>query len=157
MSRALGLLLALVLGGCAGAGVRSEEVPTGEIALRWYDEEATRRRRDAVAEVNERGSGSGPGVAVARVDDVSRYVGGLFGVESEDPRSVERRFPGRLVFFDPRTGLLEPVPGARPGGTPADLSGDGEKLLFSQLDGKYRQLYEYRRSTGEIRRVTRGV
>lgn len=159
MTRAIRLLLASLLVGCAGGGVRPDEVPEGEIAMRWYDEEATRRRRDAVVDLTERaaGSGSGPGVAVARVDDLSRYMGQLFGLDSDDdPRSIERRFPGRLVFYDPRSGEITTVEGARPGGNPADLSSDGEKLLFSQVEGNYRQLYEFRRSTGEIRRVTRG-
>jgi len=147
---------ALLLAGCVAGGVRRDELPEGEIALRWYDEEATRRRRDAVVDANEQGP-QGPGVAVARVDDLSRYMGQLFGAsEDRDPRSIERRFPGRLVFFDPRSGEIDPVPGARPGANPSDLSADGEKLLFSQVDGTFRQLFEYRRSTGEIRRMTRG-
>jgi Tol biopolymer transport system component len=157
--RWLALLLVLPLGACAGVGVRKDELPDGEIALRWYDEKATRHRREAVVDLTQRASGGqqGAGVAVARVDDMSRYMGQLFGVETDiDPRSIERRFPGRLVFFDPRDGSISEVEGARPGGNPSDLSSDGDRLLFTQLDGKYRQLYEYLRSTGEIRRVTRG-
>lgn len=158
MNRWLGALLMLLFG-CAGVGVRPGEIAEGEIALRWYDEEATRHRREAVADLNERArrGGQGDGVAVARIDDVSRYMGQLLGVAKDiDPRSIERRFPGKLVFFDPREGRITAVEGARPGANPSDRSDDGERLLMSQLDGRYRQLYEYRRSTGEIRRVTRG-
>ena len=159
MSRVLCAVLALVFCACAGLGVRPEEIPEGEIALRWYDEEATRRRRDAVDDLTRQaqGSGQGSGVAVARVDDVSRYMGQLLGVSTGiDPRALDRRFPGRLAFFEPHAGTISLVPGARPGANPSDLSADGDRLLFSQLDGKYRQLYQYLRSTGEIRRVTRG-
>lgn len=157
--RWLALLLVLPFWACAGVGVSKDELPGGEIAMRWYDEEATRHRREAVVDLTNRAGGGrqSEGVAVARVDDMSRYMGQLFGVATDiDPRSIERRFPGRLVFFDPRDGSIAQVEGARPGGNPSDLSADGDRLLFTQVDGKYRQLYEYLRSTGEIRRVTRG-
>ena len=51
MRRGHALLLVLLLGGCAGMGIRSDEIPTGEIALRWYDEKGTRKRREAVADL----------------------------------------------------------------------------------------------------------
>jgi Tol biopolymer transport system component len=87
------------------------------------------------------------------VEQIARYVKAVVGVPDEGgaPQSA-----GRLALLDPRTGEVEAVRAARIGATPASWSPDRRRLLFSQLDGDLRQLYELDLERGEVRRITRG-
>lgn len=145
---------AALLPGCAGIG--TAEIPDQGIAIYWYDVETDRKRAEAIEEMlGGRRSRQG----VANLADVGRYVGGLI---KGDPSvngpgaSLESRFPGRLAFLDPRTEAVTPLEVALRGALPVDRSPDGKRLMFSQLVGRYRQLFEYDLGTAEVRRLTHG-
>jgi TolB protein len=144
------------LGGlaCQGLGVSTTEIPERAIALAHFDAETARRRAEALAEADpdttpERVHG------VARVEDVARYMGQLFG-RGEEGGAVAQRFPSRLALLDPRTQRISRVRAARPGAVPRAWSPDGERLMFTQLVGEYRQMFEFDRTTEEVRQLTRG-
>lgn len=138
------------LTGCLAAGIPPAEIPERAIAIRYYDVEAARKRAEALAEPTPAAS---PGAAVARVEDISSYARHLLGVRSQQ-EPIDRRFPGRMALLDPRTEEVTPLRGALKGAVPRSWSPDGEWLLFSQVVGRYRQLFELNRTTGEVRPVT---
>jgi Tol biopolymer transport system component len=59
-------------------------------------------------------------------------------------------------LLDPRTQRVNEVRAARPDAIPRAWSPDGERLMFTQLVGEYRQMFEFDRTTGEVRQLTRG-
>jgi Tol biopolymer transport system component len=139
---------------CQGLGVSRTEIPERAIALAYYDVETARRRAEALIEADgERAPVRTQGVA--HVDDVSRYMGRIFGRGEED-RQISGRFPSRLVLLDPRAQRVGEVRAARPDAVPRAWSPDGERLMFSQLVGEYRQMFEFDRTTQEVRQLTRG-
>ncbi len=149
---ALGLFLGSLA--CQGLGVSRTEIPERAIALAYYDVETARRRAEALSEadpakrpVQVRG--------VARVEDVARYMGRIFGRGEEEER-IARQFPARLALLDPRTQQVAEVRAARPDAVPRAWSPDGERLMFTQLVGEYRQMFEFDRTTEEVRQLTRG-
>jgi Tol biopolymer transport system component len=148
--------LGLCLGGlaCQGLGISRTEIPERVIALAYYDVETARRRAEALSEA---GSETRPGRShgVAHVDDVTRYMGRIFG-RSEEGGQIADRFPSRLALLDPRTQRVSEVRAARPGAVPRAWSPDGERLMFTQLVGEYRQMFEFDRTKGEVRQLTRG-
>jgi Tol biopolymer transport system component len=148
--------LGLCLGGlaCQGLGISRTEIPERAIALAYYDVETARRRAEALAEADP-ATKPVQTQGVARIEDVTRYMGQLFG-RGEEGERIAHRFPGRLALLDPRTQRVSEVRAARPDAVPRAWSPDGERLMFTQLVGEYRQMFEFDRTTGEVRQLTRG-
>ncbi|MDJ0849820.1 MAG: hypothetical protein QNK04_15730 [Myxococcota bacterium] len=152
--RGLTLGLTLLLG-CAGIG--ASEIPERSIAVYWYDVETERRRAEAIEAMGPTG-GSRSGGGIADLADVSRYVSGLFTGDFSrgSEESLEARFPGQLALLDPRSEAVTPLDGALPGALPVAWSPDGRLLMYSQPDGRFRQLFELDTRDGTVRRLTRG-
>lgn len=142
---------------CAGPGVPVSEFPEDPIALHYYDVATLRRRSDALADADP-ATRRRASLGVAHLRDVSGYMGRLLGSEAggSEPESLDGRFPGRLAFLDPRSGEVELAPGTLSGAIPRARSADGERLMFTQLVGRFRQLKELDRGTGEVRSLSRG-
>jgi Tol biopolymer transport system component len=148
--------LGVCLGGlaCQGLGISRTEIPERAIALAYYDVETARRRAEALIESDaEKQPARTHGVA--HVDDVSRYMGRIFG-RGEEGGQISGRFPSRLALLDARSQRVSEVRAARPDAIPRAWSPDGERLMFSQLVGEYRQMFEFDRTTQEVRQLTRG-
>ena len=154
--RLLPLVLGLFLGGlaCQGMGVPRKEIPERAIALAYYDVETARRRAEAIVQADPE-TAPVHTEGVARVEDVADYVGMLLGRGQEQERIADR-FPARLAMLDPRTQRVDELRAARPGAVPRAWSPDGERLMFSQVVDEYRQMFEFDRTTGEVRQLTRG-
>jgi Tol biopolymer transport system component len=149
---ALGVCLAGLA--CQGLGISRTEMPERAIALAYYDVETARRRAEALVDADaEKKPARTEGVA--RVDDVSRYMGRIFG-RGDEGGPISGRFSSRLVLLDPRAQRVSEVRAARPDAVPRAWSPDGERLMFSQLVGEYRQMFEFDRTTQEVRQLTRG-
>ncbi|MBW1685386.1 MAG: hypothetical protein JRS35_10030, partial [Deltaproteobacteria bacterium] len=150
----VGFVLCLGWLACQGLGVSRTEIPERAIALAYYDVETARRRAEALVEADaEKRPARTRGVA--HVDDVSRYMGRIFG-RGEEGGQISGRFPSRLVLLDARSQRVSEVRAARPNAIPRAWSPDGERLMFSQLVGEYRQMFEFDRTTQEVRQLTRG-
>jgi Tol biopolymer transport system component len=145
----------LSLGGCA-VGVPQGELPSDLIAITYWEPEPARRRAEIIEKrkaSNAAPAGRQTRVGVARVTDIGQMLGGA----SEDVWETDlRRFPGRLMLLNPRSGELFPVPEVPPGAVPLSWSGDHERLLYVSNHREKIQLYEYNSSTREIRKVTHG-
>jgi Tol biopolymer transport system component len=146
--------LGLVLLACQGRAIRRSELPDRPIALNYFDVETLRRRAEAAVEA-EGASQPQTRAGVARVDEVARYLGQLLGARPEEGADA-RRFSGRLSFLDPHSEAVSRLAGARPGAVPRAWSPDGERLMFTQLVGEFRQLFELNRTSGEVRQLSRG-
>lgn len=151
----------LGVAGCASTAIRGEEIPDLPIAFVYYDTEIARRRAEGISGEIERrrGPASGPTAGteagtVAPVKEITRYIQQTFGVR--DGATTER-FEGRLALFDPRTGEVDVVEGARKGAVPQDWSSDHKRLLFAQVvHDEIPHLYELDVTTGDVRRRTHG-
>jgi len=150
--RAIAALLAGALG-CAGSALRTGELPEAPIAIHWRDAVAARHHAEWL---DARRGGSAPRgrAGVADVDDVAAYLGSLVGVAPEGPSEEEGA--GRLALLDPRSGTVSPVAAALRDAIPVAWSEPGHRLLYSQIEGDLRQLYELDVERGEVRRLTRG-
>lgn len=149
--------LAAGLPGCAALGVPDSELPERPVALAYYDQETNRQRLEAMEEAQEAGSAPAtPGRGVANVGDMASYLAGLLGGERDSQQSIDRRFPSRLAYLDPRTLEVALVPGARPGAIPRAVGPGGRRLMFTQIVGGRRQLFELDRETDEVRPLTHG-
>jgi len=161
VSGVLGSVLPLVLVcvlaasmGCASRKLSLEELPEQPIAILYWEPEDARRRAEILekAESNESRSRNAR-EGVARLED----LGTLVGMEDRSMQKDLSRYPGYLALVDPRTGNLERVAAARPGARPLAWSSDGKRLMFvSGGRPRVRQLYEYDRTTSEVRRLTSG-
>ena len=138
---------------CQGLGISRTEIPERAIALAYYDVETARRRAEALVDADAEKQPART-YGVAHVDDVSRYVGRIFG-RGEEEGPISGRFPGRLALLDPRAQRVSEVRAARPDAVPRAWSPVGERLMFSQLVGEYRQMFEFDRTTQEVRQLTR--
>jgi len=150
------LLLAALSGlGCAGLGVRRDEIPAASIAFVYVDAESARRRAEQLSEAMGSASAApSDDRAVAEVDAITHYLSKLLGVERDAP---PERFEGRLALLDPRTSDVTLVAGARRGATPQDWSSDRRWLLFAQVVHEgLPSLFEVDVEAGEVRRRTHG-
>jgi hypothetical protein len=148
-------LLAWLLLAVGCQGVPEREIPERAIALRWWDTDAVEQRAEAIEESSP--EMRSPRLAgVARVGDFVSYLQHLLGVGPEGEEPLERAFPGRLALLDPRSARVEPVPGVSAGALPRARSPDGGRLIFSQLSGRSRQLFELDLDTGQTRTLTHG-
>jgi TolB protein len=151
--RVIGLAALALAAGCQG--VPEREIPERAIALRWWDTDAAQRRSEYIGESSP-GTQSPRLAGVARVDDFVVYLQQLLGAAAEGEDSLESAFPGRLGLLDPRAEAVEMVPGAAAGALPRARSPDGARLIYSQVSGRFRQLFEVELATGETRMLTNG-
>jgi Tol biopolymer transport system component len=97
-----------------------------------------------------KGGGSAPGRV--RLEDVGDLLG--IGADEQERRAA---MLGHLSLVHPPSGRVERLEGALPGERPLCWSADGDRLLFVSHHRSARpQLYEYSRTSKEIRAVTRG-
>jgi Tol biopolymer transport system component len=89
---------------------------------------------------------------VAMVDELRRQATSLLGGGAGE----STRHAGRLALLDVRSGEVDVIEGARRGATPLDWSPDHRRLLFTQLEGEYLQLFEYDHEQRTVRTVSRG-
>lgn len=150
---AWGVLLCLLLPSCVG-GIISQEMPEPEIALYWYDTETLRERAEAVDATQQSRSRAG----VANMEDMTGYLSNLLGggEEAGSEASLALRYPGRFAFLDPRSEEVRPLERTLTGAIPRAWSADRTRLMYSQTVKNFRQLFEYRPETGEVRQLTRG-
>ena len=150
----LALCVGVSGGGCLVSRIPLEELPEQPIAIRYWDPEDARRRME-IEEEAKSGSSSGARTrdGIARLED----LGSLVGIGDASTRQALSRYPGYLALVDPRTRTIERVEAANPGARPLAWSEDGQRLMFvnSKKKGVF-QLYEYDRTTREVRRLTGG-
>ncbi len=166
LARLCGASLALAGLGCAGAGLRLDEIPEARIAISYLEPEAARRAQQRALEERER-RGGGPlaprGAEPApRLDVLERYVERALGAAPRDPRARAAADPRggdeespRLALLEPRSGRIELVEQALRGSRPLAWSADRERLLFSQVARGSSQLFELELASGAVRQLTR--
>jgi TolB protein len=130
-------------------------MPERPLALSYFDAETFRRRAEQLEDTAEaeQGDPEQPD-GIVRKKDLTRFLENVTGVKRTQ-QSIETAFPGRLALLRPRSEQVEVLPAARPGADPRAFSPDGSRLLFTQLDGEYRQLFELDVGSGNVRQVTR--
>lgn len=154
-----GVLLVL---GCAGWSVGRSELEGRPYALHHFDAETLRKRGEMMEDAG-RGQGAPAGqVRAPNIEDFARYIGQVLGARPGGPDAtgsldsqLAKRFPGRLVLVDPVSGDKEKVP-SLPGALPRAWSPDGRRLLYSQLSGRFRQLFLYDVETETSQMLTTG-
>ena len=150
----LAVYLGVFGGGCLAARIPLEELPEQPIAIRYWDPEDARRRLE-IQEEAKPGSSSSARTrdGIARLED----LGSLVGIGDASARQALSRYPGYLALVDPRTRTVERVEAANPGARPLAWSADGKRLMFvNSMNKGVFQLYEYDRTTREVRRLTGG-
>lgn len=154
--RARSALALAGLAGCAGSALRTDELPDAPIAFYWRDAEAARKHAELVAAQAPRPAPPRPRSreGMAHLDDLAGYARQIAGLESERPSEEETA--GRLALLDPRTGARTLVEAALPDAIPVAWTEPRRRLLFSQYEGDFRQLYELDLARGEVRKLTRG-
>ena len=142
-----------VLAGCVTARLNLSDLPEQPIAVQYWSVEDARKRTEIIEEASKKKSPGPVREGVARLED----LGSLVGLGDAGSRSSLRRFPGYLGLVDPRTGEIERVEAAPPGSRPLSWSADGLRLMFVRQDAPgMLQLFEYDRSSREVRRLTSG-
>jgi Tol biopolymer transport system component len=144
----------LATGGCHST-LSLAELPEEPLALLYRPPQESRERADALRARDpdvQRGVRSRRKGGVAMVDELRRQATSLLGGGSGDGR----KHAGRMALLDVRSGDVTLVEGARRGATPLDWSPDHTRLLFTQLEGEYLQLFEYDHAQGTVRTVSRG-
>ena len=146
------VLLAWTFLGCGTVGLSLDELPVDPIAVTYWGGESARRRAELLNEEKARAEAARKQRrGVAEADALGRLVG--VGREPDDLA----RYPGRLALVDPRSLEVTVLPQAPPGAFPLAWSDDHERLLFLSNHRGSIQIYEYSRSTEEIRTVTYGT
>jgi Tol biopolymer transport system component len=154
-------LLAVALPGCLGA-IGGDEISPEDIALYWYDNELERKRAEAIEAADPALRRQGR-AGVAHVDSMKGYLTGILsgdtgelGDSGASSAALRARYPGRFALLDPRSERIAPLERALTGAIPRDWSSDRARLMYSQVVGQFRQLFEYRPGTGEVRQLTHG-
>jgi Tol biopolymer transport system component len=149
-------LAALALApGCIGSGFDLGELPGEPLVVVYRTREESERRVELLQ------SAKSPAV---RRENTSTYEANYVRLESAVERlglgrsAAEKAADllGRMSVVDARAEQVEPLEFAFRGDRPLDWSPDYEKLLFASLRGDAVQLFEWHRSTGEVRVVTIG-
>ena len=114
--RPIALLLVIQVGlgsiACANAGLDLTELPSHPLALIYWDEQASQRRRDLLG---DRDAVLDVPAGIAQVDAIGR----LFGArEARDLAEQLSRIPSSLVLLDPRTREITRVAAAPYGSRP---------------------------------------
>jgi Tol biopolymer transport system component len=132
-------VVAALLCGCAGSGIDLAQLPERPIAIVHRTLYESEQRSDLL--LRSQGAGSAPGRV--RLED----VGQLLGIGADDQARQAA----------PKSGRVERVEAALPGERPLCSSPDADRLLFVSFVRAARpQLFEYSRSSQEIRALTRG-
>lgn len=144
------VLVALSLGvlcACAGSGFDRRQLPERPIALVHRTLDESERRADMLLRAER-----APAPGTVRLEDVADLLGLGAGEQAKQAALL-----GRLSLLDPRTGRVERLRATLPGERPLCWSEDGDRLLFVSFQRERRpQLYEYVRSSGEVRSRTHG-
>jgi Tol biopolymer transport system component len=148
----LAVLGAVLCAGCGTVGLELEELPGDPIAVTYWEGEEARRRAELLDEEKARlEEAQKQKHGVARAEAIGRLLGA-----GEDVEGLSR-YPGRLVFVDPRTSAVTRVPDVPPGALPLAWSDDHDRLLFLSGHRGSIQVYEYSRREQEVRTVTSGA
>jgi hypothetical protein len=156
-AHAVGIGAALLLG-CQGPGVPNSELPDDPMAIAWRPPDVARKRADHLASLDperrqrdqeERWNQ----VGVVPVDEIRPTLEDMVGTRRR-PTQVE--YAERLALLRPDTREVVPIRAARRGARPQAWSTDRRRLLFSQLEGSYVQLYEYDLEHESVRPLTHG-
>lgn len=139
---------------CAGAPLGEGEIPAAPIAIHWRDPVVARRHAELLESQPDAPPRPRGRDGVAHVDEIAGYLKRIAGTGRELPSESDTA--GRLVLLDPRTGALRPVEAALRDAIPVAWSEPGRRLVFSQFDGEFRQLYELDLARDEVRRLTHG-
>lgn len=144
-------LFALLLSGCATNVVDPAELPDAKIAVRLWESEAARQRRDLMEQLAGQRSGEPRRQGVLDLGDLSPRAQAISADGAPNPSS---RYPSRLALIDPRTREVEILEEAPLGARPLSWSADRQRLLFgSDRQGGRLQLYELDFRTREVRPV----
>lgn len=144
------MLAGLLHAGCAGVmGLGLSELPADPIAVTYWEPEEARRRAELLQQQEEQQQ-RGQKVGVAEVEDIGRLLG------AHEERGSLARYPGRLSFVDPRTAEVRAVPQVPPGAVPLGWSDDHDRLLFLSNHRGGIRVFEYTRSSQEVRQVSVG-
>ena len=117
---------AIVLGslGCAGRVINLSVLPEDVIAVRLWENEEARQRKDLMAQLVGK-PGNLPRIGVMDLGDLANRS------RTGDNRDPSNRFPGRLALINPRTFEVTFPEGAPFGARPLSWSSDRERLIFS--------------------------
>ncbi len=142
-----------VLPGCVTDLVDPMELPDAKIAVRLWDSESARQRRDLIAELaGQPGESRREGVL-----DLGNLSPRAAALSAGGPANPSTRYPGRLALIDPRTREIEILEEAPPGARPLSWSPDRNRLLYSSdRQGGRLQLFELDFTTREVRPVAIG-
>jgi dipeptidyl aminopeptidase/acylaminoacyl peptidase len=141
-------VVAALLCGCAGSGIDLAQLPARPIAIVHRTLYESEQRSDLL--LRSQGAGSAPGRV--RLEDVGQLLG--IGADEQARRAA---LLGHLSLVHPKSGRIERVEAALPGERPLCWSSDADRLLFVSFARAARpQLFEYSRSSQEIRALTRG-
>lgn len=142
---------ALVLGslGCASNTIVRARLPDDMIAVRMWESENARRRKEMLTEAaGQRGSRQQPGVM---------DLGSLTSQWRRSSKDPANRYPGRLALINPRTLEVTYPVQAPLGARPLSWSADRERLIFTSNRQSDRfQIYELNFATGEVKNLAGG-
>jgi hypothetical protein len=146
------LFLAL-LDGCAGAGFDLEDLSDQPLAFVYRTREESEQRVEMLVRAREPARtqvrGGSYDANYMRIEDAAEALG--FG-QTREEKAVT--LLGRMASMAARTETVSPYDFALSGDRPFDWSPDHERLLFRSLRGHEIQLFEWNRSTGEVRQLT---
>ncbi|MBW2726175.1 MAG: PD40 domain-containing protein [Deltaproteobacteria bacterium] len=144
--------VAIVLGslGCVGSVINLSSLPEDAIAVRLWENEEARRRKEMMTELeSQSGTRSRLGVM-----DLKKFTNRSRSYDNADPSN---RYPGRLALINPRTFEVTFPEEAPPGARPLSWSADRQRLIFSsnRRNGRF-QIYELDFATGEVKLLSAG-
>jgi hypothetical protein len=150
---AVAALVVGVLPGCVTDLVDPMELPDAKIAVRLWDSESGRQRRDLMDELaGKPGQKRREGVL-----DLGNLSPRAAALSAGGPANPATRYPGRLALIDPRSREIEIVEEAPPGARPLSWSPDRSRLLYSSdRQGGRLRLFELNFTTREVRPVAVG-
>ncbi len=145
-------LLCLICAGCVSDLVDRSRLPEDAIAVRLWQNEAGRQRRDLIAELE----GQPPSAHRQGVLDLGN-VGARSAAAGAGAADPSARYPGRLALINPRTLDIVIPEEAPPGARPLSWSPDRTRLIFSsdRATGRF-QLYELDLESREVKLVAGG-
>ncbi len=136
--------------GCAGNVISLSSLPEDAIAIRLWENEEGRRRKEMMAEFEgQPGHRSRLGVM-----DLKSFTARSRLAGNAEPLN---RYPGRLALINPRTFEVTFPEEAPLGARPLSWSADRERLIFSsnRRNGRF-QIYELDFTTGEVKPLSAG-
>lgn len=158
MRGAAGLAAALLAGaalGCIGVGFDLSELPEQPLAIVYRTRDESERR----VELLERSKESALKRQRTQIYEANflrlEAAADLLGIgRSREEKAAD--LLGRMSSLDARTEQPQPYEFAFRGDRPLDWSEGHERLLFASLRSATIQLYEWDRTSGEVRAMTSG-